>query len=310
MRIDKDVTAAKDPIYTAKGDVAVGTASGTASALAVGANDTVLTADSAQTTGLKWAAAVLKSFFTQKGDLMTATAASTTSRLGVGSDGTVLRADSTASTGLAWVSDVALAEQDALPDGFTTNAGGFTTTPAIASTLSRTRNNIANQAGFLTSGTLYVASIGLRKGQTLTGAWFVNGNTSLVVGSGTTWHQWFVLLDSDGVTILRKTTDDGSGLWSLVTPKLLPFTSTYTPTHDGRHYIGVCVNVTGGSGSTMPNILGNSSFNANQLKVASNFTPPLLGIANTSLTDPASLVTVTARASWTDPAAIPWGGVY
>ena len=43
-------------IVDAKGDIIAATASDTVSRLAVGANDTVLTADSAQATGLKWAA--------------------------------------------------------------------------------------------------------------------------------------------------------------------------------------------------------------------------------------------------------------
>ena len=42
-------------IVDAKGDIIVATAADTVSLLAVGANDTVLTADSAEATGLKWA---------------------------------------------------------------------------------------------------------------------------------------------------------------------------------------------------------------------------------------------------------------
>jgi len=48
---------ATDPIWDAKGDLAVGTGPNTASRLAVGADDLVLTADSGEATGLKWAAA-------------------------------------------------------------------------------------------------------------------------------------------------------------------------------------------------------------------------------------------------------------
>lgn len=50
-----DITA--DTTWAAKGDLIVGTANDTAAILTVGANDLVLTADSAETTGLKWAAA-------------------------------------------------------------------------------------------------------------------------------------------------------------------------------------------------------------------------------------------------------------
>jgi hypothetical protein len=44
-------------IIDAKGDLIAGTAADTAARLAVGANNTVLTADSAEATGMKWAAA-------------------------------------------------------------------------------------------------------------------------------------------------------------------------------------------------------------------------------------------------------------
>jgi trimeric autotransporter adhesin len=48
---------ATDPIWNAKGDLAVGTTTATAQRLGVGSNGQVLTADSSQATGLKWAAA-------------------------------------------------------------------------------------------------------------------------------------------------------------------------------------------------------------------------------------------------------------
>ncbi len=49
-------SVATDTIFDAKGDLAVGTGSDTSAKLTVGANDTILMADSSQTTGIKWVA--------------------------------------------------------------------------------------------------------------------------------------------------------------------------------------------------------------------------------------------------------------
>jgi hypothetical protein len=84
-------------ILDAKGDLIVATGNDSPNRLAVGANNLVLTADSAQATGLKWAA---PDPLTTKGDLFTYS--TTEARLGVGANDTVLTADSTAATGLKW----------------------------------------------------------------------------------------------------------------------------------------------------------------------------------------------------------------
>src|SRR5678816_2119425 len=47
---------ATDALWDAKGDLAAGTGANTASKLTVGADDTILMADAAQSTGLKWVA--------------------------------------------------------------------------------------------------------------------------------------------------------------------------------------------------------------------------------------------------------------
>jgi len=86
---------------TTKGDLLVGTGSGTASVLPIGTTNQTIIVDSTTTTGFKYASSA-QSLLTAKGDILTATAANTPARLGVGADGTTLVADSTQSGGLAW----------------------------------------------------------------------------------------------------------------------------------------------------------------------------------------------------------------
>jgi len=57
-----DTNAIQNSIVDAKGDLIGATAADTPSRLAVGANGTVLTADSAEATGLKWATPAISSF--------------------------------------------------------------------------------------------------------------------------------------------------------------------------------------------------------------------------------------------------------
>ena len=100
-RIPEPLAGIQEAILDAKGDLISATAADTPARLAVGSNNQILMADSAQSTGLKWAASAT-STLTAKGDLLTATAANTIARLGVGADGTTLVADSAQSTGLKW----------------------------------------------------------------------------------------------------------------------------------------------------------------------------------------------------------------
>ena len=95
-------------LITAKGDLLVGTASSTATALGVGADNFVLTADAACAGGVKWSTApapagtVAEADYTTKGDILVASAASTPTALPVGSNGQYLVANSACTTGVEW----------------------------------------------------------------------------------------------------------------------------------------------------------------------------------------------------------------
>ncbi len=102
-------TAAFVPVSTidAKGDLLVGSANDALDNLTVGSNNQVLTADSAQTLGVKWAtpatgAVASDPIWDAKGDLAVASAADTAAKLTVGSNDQVLTADSGQTLGVKW----------------------------------------------------------------------------------------------------------------------------------------------------------------------------------------------------------------
>ena len=95
--------------FDAKGDVLIGTADNTVDRIAIGSNDEVLTADSGEATGVKWApptlpGAVEDSDFNAKGDILSASTDDTPLILSVGTNSQVLSANSSKATGLEWVS--------------------------------------------------------------------------------------------------------------------------------------------------------------------------------------------------------------
>jgi hypothetical protein len=77
LTIADTTKSVQNAAFTAKGDILIGTGAGAKSALAVGGNNLVLTADSTQTTGVKWASAgtgsVTSVTFTGDGTVLSST---------------------------------------------------------------------------------------------------------------------------------------------------------------------------------------------------------------------------------------------
>ena len=105
-------SVAIDPLWDAKGDIAVATGDNAATRLPVGSNGQMLRANSGTATGLEWFSATgslaIDHLWDAKGDLAVATGNNAAARLPVGNFGQFPMADSGATTGIRWMSGSAL----------------------------------------------------------------------------------------------------------------------------------------------------------------------------------------------------------
>jgi hypothetical protein len=159
------------------------TTNGTAAtALAVGTNDHILTADSAAPNGIKWAAApasgIPATLLDAKGDLIVATAADTAARLAVGTNGHALVADSGVTAGVKWagVGKVLQVVSATKTDTFSMSGTTFTDVTDLSVTITPTAT---------TSQVLIVALIAGNGTSGTTAALFrlVRGSTAIAIGA-------------------------------------------------------------------------------------------------------------------------------
>lgn len=96
--------AIPETTVTTKGDLLAATTNATVTRVPVGNNGYILTADSAQSTGMKWTTniGIPVTLVTAKGDLIAGTASGSVTNLAVGANSMVLVADSTQAAGVRW----------------------------------------------------------------------------------------------------------------------------------------------------------------------------------------------------------------
>ena len=210
--------------YTALGALAAGTGASTVGTLPIGTNGQVLTADSACTSGLKWAAAgggsgtvtsitagtgltggtittsgtvaldtscvVQPSVLTAKGNLIVATAASTPAALPVGTDGQVLTANSACASGVAW----------AAAGGGGSPAAPCSTGSVFGCTTSDSTTERSVSLGFgtlsaLTAGGTQNVAIGYQAGRK------INGGSNTFIGTCSGGAEGAGLIGSSNIAI-------------------------------------------------------------------------------------------------------------
>lgn len=173
-------SVATDAIFDAKGDLPVGTAADTAAKLTAGANDSLLVADSAQATGLKWStvASALAALVTTRGDIITR-GASAVQRLALGSAGKVLRSDG---TDLVYAYPASVIATDA---GATiSSVGAATSVLASAITIPAGRVATGDILRFHAGGT-WICNVGASTPRTVQWDFFLGGSSVFSVVTGT-----------------------------------------------------------------------------------------------------------------------------
>lgn len=166
-------------------------------------------------------------------------------------------------------------------------SGAYTISGALAETINR---NIAGvNLAALTSGTLFMQAIWLRKGQKVTNISVCTGTTA----GATITNQFFALYDGSR-NLLAQSANGTTGALAANTVYTKGMTTPYTIPADGLYYIGVMVSAT-----TVPSLTGITAASNAALRGAA---PILCGTSNTGLTtalpSAANAITATVNSIW------------